>query len=326
MLKYQIERKYCSLKNESLASITKEGFSLHRYIVAIKKNKFIYLLLVPGIILTLLFFYAPMGGLKIAFQEYNIYKPELSEWIGLENFRYILKNEETLKAIVNTFYVSLVNLALTFPAPIIFALLINEIENKYFKKVAQTISYLPHFLSWISVIGIATALYAKSGMVNNIIALIFGEDKRSLIMANQEFFVPNVIILTLWKTIGWNSVVYLAAISGVDSALYEAATIDGAGKFRQTVSITVPSIMPTVIIMLIWRCGSLFSDNFELIYGMQNAYIDFEVVQTIVYKRGIAGGDYQISTAFGLFQGLVNIVILCIVNSFAKRVSETSVF
>lgn len=267
-----------------------------------------------------------MGGLKIAFQEYDIYRPEMSEWIGLDNFKYILKDEETLKAIVNTFYVSITSLVFTFPAPIIFALLLNEISGKTFKKITQTISYLPHFLSWISVIGIATALYAKSGMVNDIIALIFGEDKRSMIMANQSFFVPNVIILTLWKTIGWNSVVFLAAISGVDSALYEAAAIDGAGKFRQALYVTIPSILPTIVIMLIWSCGSLFTNNFELIYGLQNAYIDFEVVQTIVYKRGIAGGDYQISTAFGLFQGLINILILCLVNGFAKRTTGTSVF
>lgn len=314
------------MKIKTSASKMLPGTSLQRYFVEIKKNKFIYLLLIPGIILAAVFFYAPMGGLKIAFQEYNIYRPEMSKWIGLDNFKYILDNEETLKAIANTFYVSIVSLIFTFPAPIIFALLINEIGGKGFKKIAQTVSYLPHFLSWISVIGIVTTLYAKSGMVNNLIAMLFGEDKRSLILANQSFFVPNVVILTLWKTIGWNSVVYLAAISGVDSSLYEAAAIDGAGKFRQTLSVTIPSILPTIIIMLIWRCGSLFTDNFELIYGLQNAYIDFEVVQTIVYKRGIAGGDYQISTAFGLFQGLINIVILCLVNWFAKRTSETSIF
>ena len=177
-----------------------------------------------------------------------------------------------------------------------------------------------------SVIGIVSTLYAKTGIVNDIIVMLFGEDKRSLIMANQNFFVPNVIILNLWKGIGWGSIVYLAAISGVDASLYEAARIDGAGRFRQTWSITIPTILPTVIIMLIWKCGTLFNDNFELIYGLQNPYIDFDVVQTIVYKRGIAGGDYQVSTAFGLFQGLVNIVILIIVNQIAKKATETSVF
>ena len=229
-------------------------------------------------------------------------------------------------AIANTFTISLLNLAICFPAPVIFALLLNEVDNKYFKKVTQTLSYLPHFLSWISVIGIVSTLYAKTGIVNDIIVMLFGEDKRSLIMANQNFFVPNVIILNLWKGIGWGSIVYLAAISGVDSSLYEAARIDGAGRFRQTWSITIPTILPTVIIMLIWKCGTLFNDNFELIYGLQNPYIDFDVVQTIVYKRGIAGGDYQVSTAFGLFQGLVNIVILIIVNQIAKKATETSVF
>lgn len=294
--------------------------------VEINKNKFIYLLLAPAVILSLIFLYAPMGGLKMAFQDYNIYQPSMSEWVGLKNFKYILQNKETIMAIANTFTISLLNLAICFPAPIIFALMLNEVDNKYFKKVTQTLSYLPHFLSWISVIGIVSTLYAKTGIVNDIIVMLFGEDKRSLIMANQNFFVPNVIILNLWKGIGWSSIVYLAAISGVDSSLYEAARIDGAGRFRQTWSITIPTILPTVIIMLIWKCGTLFNDNFELIYGLQNPYIDFDVVQTVVYKRGIAGGDYQVSTAFGLFQGLVNIVILIIVNQIAKKATETSVF
>ena len=294
--------------------------------VEINKNKFIYLLLAPAVILSLIFWYAPMGGLKMAFQDYNIYQPSMSEWVGLKNFKYILQNKETIMAIANTFTISLLNLAICVPAPIIFALMLNEVDNKYFKKVTQTLSYLPHFLSWISVIGIVSTLYAKTGIVNDIIVMLFGEDKRSLIMANQNFFVPNVIILNLWKGIGWSSIVYLAAISGVDSSLYEAARIDGAGRFRQTWSITIPTILPTVIIMLIWKCGTLFNDNFELIYGLQNPYIDFDVVQTVVYKRGIAGGDYQVSTAFGLFQGLVNIVILIIVNQIAKKATETSVF
>ena len=299
---------------------------MNRLLIEIKKNTFIYILLAPAVILSLVFLYAPMGGLKMAFQDYNIYQPDKSTWVWFKNFKYILQNKETIMAIANTVYVSLLNLVICFPAPIIFALLLNEIDNKHFKKITQTLSYLPHFLSWISVIGIITTLYSKAGIVNDIIALLFGEDKRSLILANQNFFVPNVIILNLWKGIGWGSIVYLAAISGVDSSLYEAARIDGAGRFRQTWSVTIPSILPTVIIMLIWKCGTLFNDNFELIYGLQNAYIDFEVVQTIVYKRGIAGGDYQVSTAFGLFQGLVNIVILIIVNQIAKKVSETSVF
>ena len=294
--------------------------------VEINKNMFIYLLLAPAVILSLIFLYAPMGGLKMAFQDYNIYQPSMSEWVGLKNFKYVLQNKETIMAIDNTFTISLLNLAICFPAPVIFALLLNEVDNKYFKKVTQTLSYLPHFLSWISVIGIVSTLYAKTGIVNDIIVMLFGEDKRSLIMANQNFFVPNVIILNLWKGIGWGSIVYLAAISGVDSSLYEAARIDGAGRFRQTWSITIPTILPTVIIMLIWKCGTLFNDNFELIYGLQNPYIDFDVVQTIVYKRGIAGGDYQVSTAFGLFQGLVNIAILIIVNQIAKKATETSVF
>ncbi len=288
------------------------------------KGRYIYLLLLPSLISTILFSYAPLWGIKIAFQDYNIYKPEMSEWVWFDNFIEIFKHGDCLKAVMNTFYISLLSVLITFPAPIIFALLINEINNTVFKKAVQTISYLPHFLSWISVIGIVTSIYSKSGIINDIIALFGGE--RLLLLAEQKFFVPNVLILNLWKDIGWGSIIFLAAITGVDPSLFEAATLDGANRFKQVISVTLPTIMPTVVIMLIWRLGGLFADNFELMYGLQNAFIDFEVISTWIYKNGIEGGNYKLSTAFGLLQGVINFIFLFAANKTAKKITDNSIF
>ena len=290
----------------------------------IYKDRYIYLLLLPSIILIAVFSYAPLPGIRIAFQNYNISKPVASEWVWFDNFIEIFKYGDCLKAVTNTFYISIVLLFITFPAPIIFALLINEITHTGLKKTVQTISYLPHFLSWISVIGIVTSLYAKSGIVNDFIAMFGGE--RMLLLAEPGFLVTNVVILNLWKGIGWGSIIFLAAITGVDQALFEAATLDGANRFKQVIYVTIPTIMPTVIIMLIWRLGSLFSDNFELMYGLQNAFVQFEVISTWIYKNGIEGGNYKLSTAFGLLQGVINFIFLFAANQIAKKLTDSSVF
>ena len=154
---------------------------------------------------------------------------------------------------------------------------------------------------------------------------MLGAEERIMFLAEQGFFVPNVIILSLWKEVGWGSIIYLAAISGVDPSLYEAATIDGAGRFRQTISVTLPSIMPTVVIMLILKIGSLLASNFELIYGLQNPFVDYEVLSTIIYKQGIEGGEYAIATAFGLFQGVVSLTLIITANFFSKKAADISI-
>lgn len=293
-------------------------------ISTIKKNYFIYLLLLPSVVLVTIFYYVPFKGILIAFQDYNIYNPSDSAWVGMANFKSIFKNADTLKALWNTLYVSILTVMICFPAGVIFALLLNEISNSLFKRSVQTLSYLPHFLSWISVISILGSILSKAGPVNDFMVTFFGAE-RKMYLAEQGLFVPMIVCLTLWKGLGWSSIVYLAAISGVDESLYEAASLDGAGRFRQTLHVTIPAIMPTVVIMLIWQAGSLLNSNFELVYGLQNAYIDFEVIGTIMYKNGIMGGDYQTTTAFGLFQGVVNFVIILMVNWFAKKTTDISI-
>lgn len=289
-------------------------------------DKFLYLLLLPSVVLTIMFSYVPMWGVKMAFQDYNIFNPSASEWVGMANFIELFQTDGITKAIWNTLYMSLVSIAIGFPPSIVFALLLNEIRNPLFKRVTQTISYLPHFLSIISVIGIATALYSKYGPVNTIISAITGTESTTLWMAEQGFVVPNVLIIGIWCSLGWGSIVYLAAITGIDPTLYEAATVDGAGRFRQVIHITLPTILPTIVIMLLWRVGSMLSDNFELMYGLQNPYIDYEVISTLVYKEGIQAGNYSMSTALGLFQGVVNITTLVVINFFAKKLTGTGLF
>lgn len=307
---------------EISTGIRKRARECKRYMV---KNRFIYVLLLPALVLVIFFNYLPLFGITIAFQDYNVFSPEKSTWIGLRNFREIFANPALLSAIFNTLYVSILNLLICFPAGILLALLMNEVKSVLLKKTFQTITYLPHFLSWISIVGIATTLYARSGVINDILVWLTGGE-RVLFLAQQNLFVPNLILLTLWQGVGWSSVIYFAAICGVDESLYEAAKIDGAGRLKQTIHVTLPAIVPTIVIMLLWQCAKLFSDNFELVYGLQNAFIDFEVVQTIIYHQGIVGGNYQMSTAFGLFQGVINLIVLLLANGMTKRISDVGMF
>ncbi len=311
----------------NIVKAQKGGFINSNLFKQIKRNKFLYLLLLPATALVIIFCYLPMEGIKMAFQDYNIYSPELSTWIGLKNFKDILTIKECVDGIKNTMLISLLSIVICFPLTIVFALLINELKNAYFKKVIQTVSYLPHFLSWISVIGIVTSLYSEYGVINDLLVMITGgAHERTTYLAQQGFFIPNVIILTTWKTIGWNSVIFLAAITGIDPGLYEAATIDGASKLKQVIHITLPGILPTIMIMLLWRIAALFGDNFELIYGLQNPFVNVEVIGTVIYKNGIAGGNYQLTTAFGLMQGVVNFIFLLGANYLSKKGTDVGIF
>lgn len=292
----------------------------------IKRNKYIYLLLFPSIFLNIFFKYIPIAGIKMAFQDYNIYSPEKSTWIGLENFKAIFNDAECIRAIVNTFRLSILNLVIVFPITIIFALLLNELTNIKFKRTVQTISYLPHFLSMISVIGIATTMLSKAGPINDLLQFLNPNYERRMFLSEQGVFEPLLIIIGLWKGLGWESIIFLAAITGVDTSLYEAVDIDGGGYFKKLWYVTLPSIMPTIVIMFLWKISALFTSNFELVYGLQNAFVDYEVIQTYVYKNGIAGGNYQLTTAFGLAQGLVNFTLLFVANQIAKKTTDVSLF
>lgn len=300
----------------------------HRKVsLSFKKNIFLYVLLLPAVVLTFIFAYMPMPGVIISFMEYDIFKGFSSPWVGWENFKELFSLPMFTKATFNTVYLSVLNLVIIFPAPIIFALLLNEVRCSVFKRVVQTVSYLPHFLSWIAVIGMAYSVYSTYGIINDLRVSIFGEGTERLrFLADQGFLVPNIIILSLWKGIGWSSIIYLAAISGIDSQLYEAAQVDGANRLRQCIHITIPSILPTAVMLFLLQIGNIFRDNFDLIYGLQNAYIDFETISTIVYKQGIQSGNYSMSTAIGLFQGGIGFVLVVIANWLSKKVNDVALW
>ena len=289
------------------------------------KNFSLYMFLVPGILLTVLFSYAAMPGLLIGFMDYNYFLGFKSPWVGLSNIVQILTTPDLNSAIVNTLILSVINLTIVFPLPIIFALMLNELKNGLFKRFTQTVSYLPYFLSTISIIGIATSTFSEYGIINDIKLLFNPNAERTLYLTIQNLFVPNITALTVWQTLGWSSIIYLSTISGIDPTLYEAAAIDGAGKFKQCIHITIPNILPTVVLLFILQIGNLFKSNFDLIYGLQNPFINFEVISTVIYKQGITNGNYSISTAFGFIEGFISLILIFVANFISKKINDISI-
>ncbi len=293
-----------------------------------KKYIPLYLMLLPGMISVFVFSYCTLPGLLMAFKDYNMFKGILgSPWVGFEHFKDIFTLPEFSGSIVNTIIISILNQLAGQPAPIIFALLLNEMRAQKYKRVVQTISYLPHFLSTIAVIGMAHALFSTYGIVNDMRVALFGEGtERIKFLAEQWFFIPNIVGTGLWKGFGWSSIIYLSAISGIDPELYEAASVDGANRFRQCIHITLPSILPTFVMIFIMGIGNLLRDSFDLIYGLQNAYIDYETISTTVYKQGIVAGNYSLSTALGLFQGVVGLILVLTANKISKKVNNVALW
>lgn len=307
-----------------------QRYQKNSFMAEIRRNKYAYILVLPAIIFVFVFSYLPMAGIVLAFKEFDIMKGIIdSPWVGMEHFKAIFTYPNMLKAIVNTVLYGSVILFGGFPFPIILALLFNELRNLKFKKAVQTIAYMPHFLSWISVIGLFYAFLATEGPFNQLMAVFFGEEYvPQNILMNHKYFLPIIFISHLWKSVGWSSVIFLAAIAGIDPTLYEAATVDGCGKFKQVFHITLPSIKTTVIIVLIMSLGTLVNTNFEQVYGFQNVYTQeqTEVINTLIYRQGIQNGKYSLATAFGLAQGVVTLTLLLVSNAISKKLYETSLW
>ncbi|MFC4776608.1 ABC transporter permease [Paenibacillus sp. GCM10023252] len=290
-------------------------------------NRALYILVMPAVLLTIFFSYVPMPGVYVAFLDYDIFLQLDSPFVGLENFKEVFTLPLFTQSILNTLVLSVLTLVITFPAAIILALMLNELKNGMFKRFVQTVSYLPHFFSWITVVGMAFAIYSMYGPVNDAIVNITGDEaKRVIFLGQQWFFVPNILILTLWKNAGWNTIMYLAALTAIDPQLYEAAHMDGASRLRRLWHITLPGIRPTIVMLLIFAMGGLFGSNFELVYGLQNSFINFEVISTVVYKQGISQGQFALATAFGLAQGLVSFILIYMSNRIAKKLTNTGIF
>jgi len=294
----------------------------------LKKSYFAYLLMLPSIVLTLIFSYLAMPGILVAFQDHNIFMGLWnSPWVGLKHINAVFEVPMMREAIFNTLMISMLTILVGFPAPIILALLMNELKIGLFKKSVQTLSYLPHFLSWIAVVGLTYSLLDLYGPINDLKMMMMGADaERSMFLSNQALFVPLLLLLSVWKEVGWGTIVYLAAITSIDPSLYEASKIDGANRFQQVVHITLPGLKTTAIILLIFTLGTLFSSNFELVYGMQNPFIDFPVISTVVFSSGIQQGNYSTAAAVGFVEGLVAFTLIIAANRIAKKVSQISIF
>lgn len=292
-----------------------------------KRQKMYYLFLLPAIVAVLVFNYAPMGGLVIAFQNYKVKAGFLgSEFVGLEHFAKFIKDPMFFRAFKNTMIINLFSIIILFPAPIILALMIDNIRSPRFKKASQTLTYLPHFVSWVIV---ATLVYRMvdpySGIVNLAITKL-GFESISF-MRESSYFKPILIITGLWKEIGWSSIIYLAAISGIDPELYNAAMVDGAGKFRRIISITIPCIAPTIALMFILSLGSLAHANFDAVYNLMNSLVarEAEVVDTYVFRTGIQMGRYSYATAIGLSQSVFSIILVVFGFKLAKKYNDYSI-
>ncbi len=298
------------------------------FITAIKKDKLLYLLAIPGILYFVLFKYIPMYGISIAFLDYNIYKGFAdSPWVGLENFVKLFNMYGFWNAFENTIIISLGKIILGFPIPIIFAILLNEMRSVVFKKFTQTAVFLPNFISWIVVNGLLYALFSPNVGALKEVFDFFGYDGEMInLLASKEHFQSLIIVSDIWKTFGYNSILFIATISTIDQQLYEAAKIDGASKLRQIWHITLPGLRSTIVIMLILRVGLAMDAGFDQIFAIYNpmVYEVAEILDTFVYKLGIDNMDFSTATAAGLFKSLIGLVLVLGTNFIAKKIDPDS--
>lgn len=293
-----------------------------------KKDKYLYLLALPGIIYFIIFKYFPVGGLVIAFQNYSPYFGiGKSEWVGLEHFIRFFSNDDFWILLRNTLMISLMNIVLFFPLPIILSIMLNELRGMAFKRFVQTVIYIPHFLSWVLIAGLTFLMLSQSeGVVNKLIVEFGGEPIGFLTTA--DYFWGLLTGQVMWKEAGWGTIIFLAAIAGVDPQLYEAAVVDGAGRFRKIWHITLPAIRNVIVILFILRMGSVLDVGFEQVYLMMNGAVSdvADVFDTYVYRNGVQQGQFSYSTAIGLFKSIVGIILVVMANKMAKRFGEDGVY
>lgn len=293
----------------------------------IVKNKYIYIMILPVIAHYIVFHYLPLYGVVIAFKDFRAGLGIMgSPWVGFKYFEQFFNSYYCWRLIRNTLLINLYGLIFVFPAPIILALLLNELRSNKYKRLVQTISYLPHFISIVVVVGFIKTFFAYDGLVSNLFTAIGLKSPNFLLDPN--WFRPLYLGSAIWQGIGWGSITYLAAITGIDPMLYAAATIDGAGRFRKIISITLPSIAPTIIILLIFRIGGMMSVGFEKVFLMYNAsvYETADVISTFVYRSGLQQVQYSYSAAIGLFNNVINFILIIISNYISRVVSETSLW
>ena len=314
-------------RESAVVNDSKKKFSKKSIRRDFKINKLLYLMAAPVIAYFIIFHYIPIWGLVISFQDYVPMKGIWgSEWIGIKNFIDFFNSYYFWRLIKNTLTINIANLIFGFPAPIVFALLLNELKNGLFKRSIQTISYIPHFVSIMVVCGILINFTASEGLFNDIIQF-FGGD-RSNLLRQPEMFVPIYVGSEIWQRIGYSSIIYLAAISSINPELYEAAYMDGANRLKQAVHITLPGIMSTIIVLLLLRMGKMLSVGFEKIILLYNPsiYKTADVISSFVYRKGLLDTDYSYATAVSFFNSFMNLLLLMIANTLSRRLSETSLW
>lgn len=291
------------------------------------RDKYLYILLIPCLLFYIFFAFKPLYGLQIAFKDYSLFKGiEASPWVGFDNFRTFFESPYVFRLIKNTLLINVYGLVFGFPVPIILALIFNEVKNEKFKRTAQTISYLPHFVSTVIVAGLVVNFLAPSGMINNIIALFGGE--RTYFLTQPQYFRGIFTGMNVWKESGFGAVIYISALASIDPQLYEAAVVDGANRWKQTLHVTLPGILPTITIMLILRIGRMLSVGFESVLLLQQpaTYETSDVISTYVYRLALTKGIYDVATAVDLINAIVALALVFAANKFAKKFSETSLW
>jgi len=288
----------------------------------------LYTMLILPMVFFVIFRYAPMTNIVIAFKDYNIFQGVwASPWSGMKWFEQAFQSRDFYYALRNTLVLNILDLIMGFPAPIILAILLNELVFKGYKKFTQTVVYLPHFLSWIIIAGIANQLFAPSGGVVNIMLGKIGVGPIDFLM-NKGNWVATYIGLGVWKEMGWGTIIYLAAITGINPELYEAAEVDGAGRLRKIWNVTLPSIRPTIVVLLIMNLGRILGSEFDRPYAMVNPTVMqvADVISTMVYRVGIRSFQFSLTAAIGLFQSIVCVVFLILANSIAKKAGERGIW
>ena len=294
---------------------------------AIHKHYWLYIMCIPGIIYFLLFRYLPMWGVLIGFQDYNIWRGfSGSPWVGFRHFQNFFASRSFAPLMINTLVLSLYAIIFAFPAPIILALFLNEIRHSWFKRSIQTLIYVPHFISWVIVASISFMLLNSTGPVNGLINYMGGSSIAFL--TEPGTFRPIIIVQTIWKNAGWGTIVFLAALSNVDVEQYEAAIVDGAGRFRQVWHITLPAIRSVIVILFILQMGNVLDSGFDQIFLMSNAgnRVVSDVLDTFTYREGIINGQFSYTTAIGLFKSVIGMVLIVGTNKLAKKAGESGIF
>lgn len=306
----------------------KKQSTMDLFLKRLKRDKWMYLLLMPGILYFLIFKYVPMWGVLLAFKNYQPFTGFWnSEWVGFEHFRNFFQNPDFARLLRNTLLLSLYNLVFFFPAPIVIALMLNEIRKDLYKRTIQTLIYVPHFISMVIVASISYVfLTTEGGIVNGLLEQFTGH--KIDFLSSPEWFRPLIILQTMWKECGWGTIIFLAALAGVDTEQYEAAIVDGANRWRQMWHITLPSVRSTIIILLILKVGDVLENGFEQIYLMTNALNRdvADVFDTYVYMMGITQGAFSYSTAVGLFKSIVGVILVFTSNYLAKRFGQSGIY